>query len=116
MVKPEYFTDPTIQGTTNLITEIVPWVEDPRTTLNELGAMAIIGGLGIFGNGLVLIGLLPNKSIRQRLSIILVLNQALVDFISSLLFIATYLSLFFKKHYDERRQWICFLIDSEYLE
>ena len=91
-------------------------IEDSKLSNQELGAMLVIGGLGMCGNGLVLAVLLRTKSIRQRLSSILVVNQALVDFITSLLFIATFTSRYFKKGYGGYRQLICFLIDNEYLE
>lgn len=84
-----------------------------QTAALELVPVLCIGIGGITGNGLVLFVLLTNKEFCSRLRNWLIINQCVVDLLSSVSLITTYVSLAFPKSYEGSRIWFCWLIDSE---
>ena len=79
----------------------------------ESAPLFIIGILGILGNGLVLVVLLTHKSSRARIVNILVINQSIVDFLTSWCFIVTYISKSVSKSYAGKGAWWCYVMDND---
>ena len=83
--------------------------------MNGIIPVIIIGIIGVIGNGLVLVVLLLDKKARGNQKNILILNQSLVDLLTSVDFIITYLSRAFVKSYEGAGIWWCWLVDVEVL-
>ena len=81
--------------------------------MNGLIPVIVIGIFGVVGNGLVLFVLLWDKKSRGNQRNILILNQSLIDLLTSIDFIITFVSRGIPKSYKGTGVWWCWLIDAE---
>lgn len=89
--------------------------ELPGMAASETVVPFLIGICGTFSNSMALFVLLSHENSRKKIINILVINQSLVDLLTSVMFITTYTSKSIRKSYEGSGEWICRLLDNDFI-
>lgn len=85
-------------------------------TASEVAVPILIGICGTLSNSMALFVLLSSKTSRKRIVNILVINQTVIDFLTSLAFIITYTTKAVPKTYEGPKKWLCLLVENDFCQ